>query len=163
MLHLKIKSFFTVFFYTLFLLNLLGFFPGTDADTPFVICIEYYCELLWTVGNEAFFRWVPPVVEPAICPVILQSWPRIVACVSMDVTRTLHPWRVSMVFTRIHHPFALLFALKGESLNPSAHDQTCFSCLFQKRILISIFVTPWALMTSVTFAFHCFESYAPFD
>ena len=105
MLHLKIKSFFTVFFYTLFLLNLLGFFPGTDADTPFVICIEYYCELLWTVGNEAFFRWVPPVVEPAICPVILQSWPRIVACVSMDVTRILHPWRVSMVFTRILHPF----------------------------------------------------------
>ena len=63
--------------------------------------------------------------------------------------------RVAMDFTRSIHLCAHPSELKGKSLNPSAHDQTCFiALLIQKRILfIFHFCHIWALMKSVTLPF----------
>ena len=56
-------------------------------------------------------------------------------CVTIDALR------VAMDFTRTFHLCAFSSELKGKSLNPSALDQTCFSHLIQKRILLFIFLS----------------------
>ena len=75
-----------------------------------------------------------------------------------------HLWNAFLGYAWILRAVSIFSArdsLKGECPNPSAHDQTCFSRLVQKRILFLSFVTPWALTKSVTTAFRCSESYAP--
>ena len=88
-----------------------------------------------------------PVFEPAICHYHL----------AVMVT---HLWNAFLGYAWILRAVSIFSArdsLKGECPNPSAHDQTCFSRLVQKRIFVRSFVTPWALTKSVTTAFHCSE------
>ena len=102
-----------------------------------------YCTLLRLLAMRPSAGYFP-VFEPAICHHHL-------------AVMATHLWNAFLWIPRAVSIFSARDALKGECLNPSAHDQTCFSRLVQKRILFRSFVTPWALTKSVTTAFHCSE------
>ena len=107
------------------------------------VIFHLYCtslRLLAMRPSSGYF----PVFEPAICHYHL-------------AVMATHLWNAFLWIPCAVSIFSARDALIGECPNPSAHDQTCFSRLVQKRISFRSFVTPWALTKSVTTAFHCSE------